>query len=316
MNSNHPLSRRQFLATSASSIATARLTPTLAADKTELPARMKFSLSAYSFNRLLPRNWYTRGRKPTAGKKTLFDVIDFAAVAGFDAVELTAYYFPKPLDPLMASEIKRYAFARGLDISGSAIGNDFCLADGPELESELALARQWLEYSQQLDAPVIRIFAGKVPKGDELGPTISRCAANIRSLLPDAERAGVVLALENHGGITAQPDDMLQLIEEVGESPWFGVNFDGGNFAIPDPYAGLEKIAPFAVNAQLKVAIRREPKGAKEPADLARTIGILRDANYRGYVALEFEEAVDPYEAIPPLANDIRRLIDAANHVA
>ena len=308
------LNRRKFIdASCASALAIGLGNALSSAAASSLPSRMKLSLSAYSFNRFLPRNWYSRGKAPAEAPMSLFDVMDFAAEVGFDAVELTAYYFPKPLTKQILAEIKRYAFRLGLDISGTAIGNNFCLPDGPELEAELELARQWIEFSERLDAPVIRIFAGKQPKGENLSTTIERCAANIRSLLPKAEAAGVVLALENHGGITAEPDDLLRLVDAVGDSKSFGVNFDGGNFAIPDPYAGLEKIAPHAVNAQLKVAIRREPKGEKEPADLKRTIEILRSAGYRGYVALEFEEQSDPKIEVPRLAEEIRTLITHAN---
>lgn len=281
-------------------------------ERAKLPAQMKLSLAAYSFNKSLPRTWYARGNEKADAPMSLYDVMDFAAATGFDAVELTAYYFPKPLDSATCAKIKNYAFRLGLDISGTAIGNDFGLPDGPENDAELEMARQWIHFSELIDAPVIRIFAGKNPKGANLEETIARCAERIRSLLPVAEAAGVVLALENHGGITAEPADMLNLIEKVGESPAFGVNFDGGNFAIEDPYAGLEKIAPYARNAQLKVSIRREQNGPKEPADLERTIAILRDAGYRGYVALEFEEE-NPETEIPPLAKEIRRLISEAN---
>lgn len=309
------LSRRGFLRTAAAALGTTlAYRQTLAAAPAELGPRMKLSLSAYSFNKWLPRNWYSRRASDGEAEMSLFDVMDFAAEAGFDAVELTAYYFPKPLTPQIAAEIKNYAFRLGLDISGTAIGNNFCLPAGDELEAELALARDWIGCAEQIDAPVIRIFAGTVPKGEELEPTIERCAANIRSLLPAAESAGVVLALENHGGITAQPDDMLKLIDAVGPSTSFGVNFDGGNFAIADPYEGLEKIAPYAVNAQLKVSVKREPKGAKEPADLKKTIDILAKAKYRGYVALEYEESDDPRSAIPPLAKSIRTLLDGVNN--
>jgi len=38
---------------------------------------------------------------------------------------------------------------------------------------------------------------------------------------------------------------------------------------------------------------------AKEKADLARVTKILRDANYQGYVALEYEAPEDPWQAVP-----------------
>ena len=79
------------------------------------------------------------------------------------------------------------------------------------------------------------------------------------------------------------------------KSPWFGVNLDSGNFHSDDPYAELAKIAPYALNAQIKV-VMSGPEKKKEPADFKRLAKILRDAHYRGYVVLEYEEAGDPRE--------------------
>jgi len=38
-------------------------------------------------------------------------------------------------------------------------------------------------------------------------------------------------------------------------------------------------------------------------------IQILRDANYRGYVALEYEEKRDPHEAVPEYLERLRAAI-------
>ncbi|MFP6701151.1 MAG: sugar phosphate isomerase/epimerase, partial [Planctomycetaceae bacterium] len=84
------------------------------------------------------------------------------------------------------------------------------------------------------------------------------------------------------------------------------VNFDGGNFRSDDPYRDMAVIAPYAINAQVKVSIFRN--GKKEPADLKRVIGILRDADYRGYIVLEYEEE-DPLGEIPGYLGQLRQLI-------
>ena len=101
---------------------------------------------------------------------------------------------------------------------------------------------------------------------------------------------------------------MLKIVEAVKPSPWFGVNFDSGNFRTDDPYRDLEKIAPYAINAQIKVAVTRD--GRKEDADLPRIIQMLKSADYRGYVVLEYEER-DPEKEIPRYVAQLRDLIHA-----
>jgi hypothetical protein len=61
---------------------------------------------------------------------------------------------------------------------------------------------------------------------------------------------------------------MLALVRAV-RHPWFGVNWDAGNFHSPDPYADLARLAPYAVTVQIKTEIQR-PGRPKEEADLKR----------------------------------------------
>ena len=269
------------------------------------PAHMKLSLAAYSFNRVLPKSW-TPDQIPQA-KMTLEDFIRYCAELNLDGTELTAYYFPKIVTHEYLMRLKELAFRLGLDISGTAIGNDFCLPEGAERQQQLELCREWIDHAAMLGAPVIRIFAGKVPKDDTEEAAIERCVAGINESLDYAAKRGVFLALENHGGITATPEQMLRIVRAVKASPWFGVNFDGGNFRTDDPYRDLAEIAPWAINAQVKVAVTRD--GRKEPADLKRVVGILKDAGYRGYLVLEYEENDDPQQAIPRYLDELRALI-------
>lgn len=310
LNPEFPASRRRFLqGLSAAALATAAApsTPSRAADP--LPrngkSHMKLSLAAYSFSRML----VTRGtpEQIAAAKFNLEKFIDFCAEQNLDGTELTAYYFPKDVTEEYLVSLKERTFRLGLDVSGTAIGNDFCKPKGPEWDKQILEAKQWIDYAAILGAPVIRIFAGNIPKEDTEEAALERCIEGINVSLDYAAKRGVFLALENHGGITATPEQMLKIIKGVKPSPWFGVNFDGGNFRTADPYADLAKIAPYAINAQLKVDIY--PNGKHELADFGRKIDILRKANYRGYIVLEYESMPDPFEAIPGHLKKLRELI-------
>ena len=305
--------RRSFLAAGAASAAALAARPGRAADPVERVSDdplFKLSVAAYSFNKKLPRNG-----KP--GDMSLEDVVDFAAEQGLPGVELTGYYFPKGVQEadlsadgpdatveksrseataarLYLRGLAHRCFANGLTVSGTAIGNDFALPPGDAREREIAHCKHWIDVAAVLGAPVIRIFAGKVPKGGDEAEAIDRCAAGINECLPYAAEHGVHLALENHGGITATPAQMLKIIERVDDSPYFGVNFDSGNFQTDDPYGDLAKIAPYAINAQIKPYMR--PNGKKEEPDVKRILGILQDAGYRGWLVMEYEGGGDPRE--------------------
>ena len=267
---------------------------------------MKLSLAAYSFHRLMVR----RGtpEQIADAQMSLEKFIDFCADQQLSGTELTSYYFPAEVTQEYLTSLKARTHRLGLTISGTAIGNDFCMTPGAPRDAQLADCRQWIDYAAAMGAPAIRIFAGRVPKGDTEERAITRCAEGINESLKYAATKGVFLALENHGGITATPEQMLRIIEQVDDSPWFGVNFDSGNFRTLDPYRDLEKIAPYTVNAQIKVNIH--PDGKSETADFRRIISILKEADYRGFVALEYEAKEDPFSGIPRVLDELRSAID------
>lgn len=267
-------------------------------------SHMKLSMAAYSFRDFLA----TRGTAEEIAKAgmRLEDVVDLAAGYNLDGVELTSYYFPKDVTHEYLMGLKQQCFRLGLDVSGTAIGNDFCHKPGPERDEQLALTREWIDHAAVVGAPVIRIFAGTVKEGDDEAAAIGRCIEGINESLEYAATKGVFLALENHGGITDTPDHMLRIIDGVKDSPWFGVNLDSGNFHTDDPYRDLARIAPYAINAQIKVLI--DQGGQKVVADFPRLIGILKDAGYRGYVVLEYEEE-NPKEEVPKYLDILRELL-------
>jgi sugar phosphate isomerase/epimerase len=151
---------------------------------------------------------------------------------------------------------------------------------------------------------VIRIFSGSVKKGQSADEAHRLAVSAIEECCEYAGKRAIHLALENHGGLTATADGMLKLIGDV-KSPWFGVNFDSGNFHGEDVYGELAQIAPYTVNAQIKVVIS-PAKQKRQPSDFKRLAKILRDAGYRGYVVLEYEESGNPRTECPKYIEQLR----------
>jgi sugar phosphate isomerase/epimerase len=252
-------------------------------------ARLFLSCAAYSFRNALQQ-------KDPAKRISLFQFIDFCADQGLEGAELTSYYFPPKLDEAFLLQVKRHAFLRGVAISGTAIGNNYCLPQGEKREAQMTLTRQWVDRAALLGTAHIRVFAGS-KGGLETAAAKKLCIEALEEAGAYAGTKGIFLGLENHGGIVAEADDLLEIIRAV-KSSWVGINLDTGNFHTDDPYGDLAKCAPYAVNVQLKVDIQK--RGSKgEPTDPAQIARILRQANYQGYVALEYEAAPDPWQAVP-----------------
>ncbi|MEI9898695.1 MAG: TIM barrel protein [Chthoniobacter sp.] len=106
----------------------------------------------------------------------------------------------------------------------------------------------------------------------------------------------MVLALENHWGLSGTPEGQLRIINAI-NSPWLGALMDTGNF-MENPYDKLTMIAPKTVFVQAKTY-----DGGGEfytlHLDYTRIAKILRDAGYTGYVSLEMEGKEDAETAVP-----------------
>lgn len=261
-------------------------------------APYKLAVAAYGFRKFLA------GENPSM---TLPEFIRKAAEMGTDGVELTEYYFKKPITHEYVMELKRQAHLWGQTITGTPVGNVFTHGPGKDRDKEVAKFLEWIDISAELGSPVIRTFAGNAPKGVGEAEARRNAITTLEAVCEHAGKRGVFLGLENHGGVVAEPGGLLEIVRAV-KSPWLGVNLDTGNFHGSDPYAELEMVAPYAVSVQHKVSISPRRMG-KQESDFARIVQMLRRSNYRGFITLEYEEAEDPMAAVPPLIAHMRRVL-------
>lgn len=307
---SRPHNRRRFLQQSAALAGTAcaaSFLPELGRSALAVPpiarpgaAKFKFSLAAYSYRNLL------------SGKSQSLTMADFVrdcAAMGLEGTELTSYYFPKDVTPDYLRSLKKLCFELGLDVSGTAVGNDFGHPAGEKRQQQIELVKRWVDYSEILGAPAIRIFAGHAQGGASPEVTHKLMVDGIEECCEYAGQHGVFLALENHGGPTATADGLLSFVRDV-KSPWFAVNLDTGNFRSDDVYGDLAKVAPYAVNVQVKVVVQGTD-GKKQPMDYAKLSKLLRDSGYRGYIVLEYEEAGDPRTECPKHLDEMRKAFGA-----
>lgn len=290
-------SRRDFLRTSA---ALAGVSPIVQAIEPVVrpgpKADVKLGLAAYSFKKSLDL------KSPTM---TLFEFLDLASGLGVQGVELTQYFWAEHTNEY-ADKLKAHAAKNKLAISCLPVGNDFCITDKDKYRAQIQHVKDWIVLAERVGAPNVRIFAGKLEKDDTLEKAQPRVVAAMEECCEHAAKHNVMLALENHGGITATPEELLALVKPV-KSKHLGVNIDTGNFKTADPYADVAKIAPYGVVCQIKTEVF--PAGKRQEADLGKVVKILKDANFHGYAALEYEAAEDPKTAVPKYAKELRKLI-------
>lgn len=276
----------------------------LATSATAAPAtagRIRLAVSTYSY-------WHFKPERYPIEK-----VIEEAARIGFDGVEILHRQM-RDESPAYVNQIKRLAFRNTVDLVMLSIHQNFVSPSAEQRQKAVQHTQNCIELAARLGIPAIRINSGRwgtIRSFDELmkvrgiepplpGYTdedaFRWCIECIEACLPAAEKAGVVLALENHWGLTTQPENLLRIYQAI-RSPWFGINLDTGNFP-GDPYAGIEKLAPHAIIVQAKTY-----HGGGEwytlDLDYKRIAGILRRAGYAGWVSLEMEGKEPAQTAVP-----------------
>ena len=291
--------------------------------------RLKVSLNAYSFGKLLNDHVLGRG----AGM-SLIGLAEFCARHDFDGFDPTGDYFPgyrdrKVPDDKFVFELKRRAFELGLGISGTGVGNNFTVADKAARAKDVEWIKQWVEVAAKLGAPVLRVFADTqmraqtwetVSNGAKRDEVKAWIADDIRACAEHAAKFGVIIGVQNHGDFIKTADNLISLIQRV-DSPWCGAIVDTGYFNADDPYAEMAKAAPYAVNWQIKQSPLGVEQEAEAPTDLMRLLKIIRLSGYRGYLPIETlsprgDSSYDPFKVVPKFLAELRAAIEATADIA
>jgi sugar phosphate isomerase/epimerase len=247
-------------------------------------ARIKTAICAYSF------------RDALGSKKLSYeDLVDMAVENGVDGLDATVYWFPQENLGKFCSSLRRKAYVSAVEIPAIAIRSDLCQRRANDQQREAAWLNHWVDVADRLGAGHIRIFGGNVPEGSSEDDAAKWVAEILKRSADYAGEKGVILGLENHGGITLRAKRIIEIVEAV-DHPFVGINLDTGNFR-DEPYEQIEMCIPYAVNSQYKVHIRDGEKTSD--SDWERITKMFGDAGYKGYISLEYEAEEDPFKAVP-----------------
>lgn len=258
-------------------------------------SRCRIGTSTYSFWHFLPE------------KVPIELVMEKSWELDLDGVEILHVQMKSENDSYINS-LKSLALSLGLDIYCLAIHQNFVKPSEEQREKEVEHTKRCLEIAYKLGAPAIRLNSGRwgtVESFDELmankgkEPPIQGytdddafkwVVESIEKCLSIAENLGVVMALENHWGLTAAPEGVVKIVEDV-NSRWLRVLMDTGNF-IEDMYNSLRKIAPYTILVHVKTYYGGGVWYELD-IDYSKIFRILEEVGYRGYLSIEFEGKED-----------------------
>src|SRR5438552_13576808 len=155
--------------------------------------------------------------KPEFASRQMDDLkfIDLCAQLALDGVDFNLSSL-RSLEQDHLKKIKKTCLERGLSIACLGVSNDF----GRPADQQEAV-RQGIDTAQFLGAPIVRLFAGAVRAGQTREAVWKRVVEGLKRSAEYAEKAGVVIGLQNHNhnNVAATGADVLRLLEEVNH-PW------------------------------------------------------------------------------------------------
>ena len=276
---------------------------------------MKTGLSMYSLVELY------------RGKSSVDQFLQQAKKWNLEGVELLDFFWQDKEKEL--AEAIALKDQLGLEVYCYSIGNNFVQLEAEARQGEVDKIAAAIEVAEKLGAKVIRVFSGDAREGITFDQAFSWIVEGLKAGAALAEKAGMKLALENHGLFAGKADQVAQVIAEVG-SPALGATLDTGNFLFVDenPTEAVQKLADKAamihfkdfkaVDESVTERVYRSKSGKRYQGtiigqgdvDLPTIVSILAQKGYEGYLSIEFEGPGDPVDSVAASIEYVNQLIN------
>ena len=144
---------------------------------------------------------------------------------------------------------------------------------------------------------------------------IGYAADGLRKLAEYGESLNMHTLVENHGGLSSNGKWLSSVMKKV-DHPKCGTLPDFGNFRIQgdnwyNRYKGVEELMPFAKAVSAK-SHEFDSDGNEINTDYFRMMDIVLNANYKGYVGIEYEgSTLDEYDGIRATKHLLERVRDS-----
>jgi len=253
------------------------------------------------------------------GKMDLPGFIRTARGLNLDGVDLHMQHL-KSFDRIYLKQLRRRCLDNGMSIPSFPVSTEFGMY--PErINAEIEKCRVGMETGLFLGAPLVRVFVGSTPPGGSAEEAFKRGVDALRRCAEIGADIGMVVALQNHSGLTSTGDDMLRFHKAVNH-PNFSLVLDTGHFTGREGprgpkqeghtyehyYRSLEQVAPIAPFVRVKL-YQVDEQGREKFIDYQRVFDILRGVHYNGHCSLVYEGTEDELAATPRGARFLRQMM-------
>jgi len=292
------MERRSFIKTAGASMLAGMSLATAEAKATVLDtaptgkmARIFSGCCAYTYRHLFQN-----------GSLTLETFIEKAVDLRLDGIDMTVYYM-KSTDPGYIENLRYLGYKHGVAFSGVACGSTMVQADAAKRAAVLQDIKKWVDVTERIGAPHLRVFAGPQPKGSTMAQCVDWTVELFKAASDYSGKKGITLGLEDHVGVSQSAEVCVEIMQRV-NSPYAGINIDISHF-VPSPghdsYSQIAACLPYATHAHVRAGF-----DDNSPSDLDRVWKMFADAGYKGFMSYEGEEKDG--SGTPAQIAEIRRL--------
>ncbi len=283
---------------------------------------MKFSVSSYSYSKLVSSGEYTEIQLIALAREMGFDGIEFAEIRPPEGMEKKAY----------AALLKEEAEKHEIEIVAYCIGANLLY----DTDKEIERLKGEVDVCEALGCKTMRHDATggynteDKKKGMGFNNALPDIVRGYKAVTEYAKIKGIKTCIENHG-FFAQDSCRVEAIVNGVNDENFGALVDIGNFmcADEDPAVAVGNVAPYAVHVHAKDFHFK--KGTEFiPQDgffmtrggnylrgaiighgavpVAQCLRILKNAGYKGYVTVEFEGMEDAKTGVKCGLNTLKKV--------
>lgn len=218
----------------------------------------------------------------------------FARWMGINAVEyVNTCFYNKAENKEYLAELKNTCEGEGVKSLLIMCDAEGALGDKDSVKRKEAVENhyKWVDAAAYLGCHSIRVNAQSQGTYDK---QMKLAADGLHQLCKYADKANINILVENHGGLSSNGAWLVGVMKKT-DHKRVGTLPDFGNFTINrmtnetyDRYKGVKEMMPYAKAVSAK-STDFDRDGNETNTDYFKTMKIVLDAGYRGYVGIEFE---------------------------
>ena len=217
----------------------------------------------------------------------------------------------RSLDAKYLNELRAVVEKSGGGIVNIAVDGEHSpyAAEKSECEKAISFSKQWIDIASTVGAPSVRT---NMPPAKDSKPDLDRAADTLARVAEYGAAKKILVNLENDNPVSEDPFFIVSIIERV-NNPWLRTNPDFANSLTTGKteyaYKGIAVMFQHAYSICHVKAMEAGEKGQLVRVDMAKTFGILKNSNYKGYCSMEFDSPGDPNQGTADLIEETLKFL-------